>query len=92
MLEGLFDKEKSDKNIDLLYCFSYLSAPTKMLTEMVADQVAPLYWVPNKDAIVNRFSLIYNTIDLLYLFQRNVHHVTCNLVWSILNIIVEVCL
>ncbi len=32
--------------------FSYLSAPTKMLTEMMADQVAPSYWVPNKDVIV----------------------------------------
>ncbi len=23
-----------------------------MITEMVADQVAPSYWVPNKDVIV----------------------------------------
>ncbi|CAF0783940.1 unnamed protein product [Rotaria sordida] len=37
------------KKFNLLYCYSYLSAPTKMLTEMVADQVAPSYWVPNKD-------------------------------------------
>ncbi|CAF3510717.1 unnamed protein product [Rotaria socialis] len=33
----------------VVYAGSYLSAPTKMLTEMVADQVAPSYWVPNKD-------------------------------------------
>ncbi|CAF2386562.1 unnamed protein product [Rotaria sp. Silwood2] len=33
----------------VVYAGSYLSAPTKMLTEMVADQVAPSYWIPNKD-------------------------------------------
>jgi hypothetical protein len=37
-------------------CFSYLSAPTKMITEMMADQVAPSYWVPNKDVIVRNCS------------------------------------
>ena len=26
-----------------------------MITEMVADQVAPSYWVPNKDIEVNNF-------------------------------------
>ncbi|CAM4913980.1 unnamed protein product [Rotaria socialis] len=30
---------------------SYLSAPTKLITEMMADQVAPSYWVPNKYVI-----------------------------------------
>ncbi|UJR36247.1 hypothetical protein I4U23_028979 [Adineta vaga] len=29
---------------------SCLTAPTKMLKEMVADQVAPSYWISNKDA------------------------------------------
>ncbi|CAM4930270.1 unnamed protein product [Rotaria socialis] len=33
----------------VVYAGSYLSAPTKMLKEMVAAQVAPSYWVPNKD-------------------------------------------
>ncbi|CAF4506664.1 unnamed protein product, partial [Rotaria magnacalcarata] len=33
----------------VVYAGSYLSAPTKMLGEMVANQVAPSYWVPNKD-------------------------------------------
>jgi len=33
----------------IVYAGSYLSGPTKMLTEMVADQVAPSYWIPNKD-------------------------------------------
>ncbi|CAF1114250.1 unnamed protein product, partial [Rotaria sordida] len=32
----------------IVYASSYLSAPTKLITEMVADQVAPSYWVPNK--------------------------------------------
>jgi hypothetical protein len=26
-----------------------------MITEMVADQVAPSYWVPNKDVIVRGY-------------------------------------
>ena len=34
--------------------FSYLSTPTKMLTEMAADQVAPSNWVANKDVHVRR--------------------------------------
>lgn len=38
--------------------FSYLSAPTKLLTEMVADQVAPSYWVPNKYVIVRYLRII----------------------------------
>jgi hypothetical protein len=50
MLAGLFELVKKKKLIFLK--FSYLSAPTKMITEMVADQVAPSYWVPNKDVIV----------------------------------------
>ncbi|CAF3717882.1 unnamed protein product [Adineta steineri] len=33
----------------IVFAGSYLSAPTKMITEMVADQVAPSYWIPNKD-------------------------------------------
>jgi hypothetical protein len=28
-----------------------------MLTEMVADQVAPSYWIPNKDVHVRRIVL-----------------------------------
>ncbi|CAF3911121.1 unnamed protein product, partial [Rotaria sp. Silwood1] len=28
---------------------SYISAPTKVLTEKITDQIAPSYWVPNKD-------------------------------------------
>ncbi|CAF0821626.1 unnamed protein product [Adineta steineri] len=28
---------------------SYLSSSTKVLTETVADQIAPSYWIPNKD-------------------------------------------
>ncbi|CAF4843715.1 unnamed protein product [Rotaria sp. Silwood1] len=35
----------------IVYASSYLSAPTKLITEMVADQVAPSYWVPNKYVI-----------------------------------------
>ncbi|UJR09856.1 hypothetical protein I4U23_014078 [Adineta vaga] len=35
----------------IVYASSYLSAPTKMISELVADQVAPSYWVPNKDVI-----------------------------------------
>ncbi|CAF0831103.1 unnamed protein product [Rotaria sordida] len=49
--EGRLGLSQNDniQKFNLLYCYSYLSAPTKMLTEMVADQVAPSYWVPNKD-------------------------------------------
>jgi hypothetical protein len=63
-----------------------------MLTEMVADQVAPSYWVPNKDTQVNRFPINSNEINLFYFFQRNVHYVDFNLVQITPNIIVEVCL
>jgi hypothetical protein len=28
-----------------------------MIAEMVADQVAPSYWVPNKDVIVRNYLL-----------------------------------
>jgi hypothetical protein len=28
-----------------------------MISEMVADQVAPSYWVPNKDVIVRNYLL-----------------------------------
>jgi zinc finger FYVE domain-containing protein 1 len=54
-----------------IYCFnirmsvypiiSYLSAPTKMITELVADQVAPSYWIPNKDAFVCMIVFVTNT-------------------------------
>jgi len=76
----------------LFFFYSYLSTPTKMLTEMVADQVAPSYWVPNKDTQVNRFPINSNEINLFYFSQRNVHHVDFNLVQITPNIIVEVCL
>ncbi|CAF3249273.1 unnamed protein product [Rotaria sp. Silwood2] len=40
------------KFVELIaYASSYLAAPTKLITEMVADQVAPSYWVPNKYVI-----------------------------------------
>ena len=54
----------------LLCYFSYLSAPTKKITEMVADQVAPSYWVPNKDTEVNKLLLIYNKMNIFNLFLK----------------------
>jgi hypothetical protein len=59
-----------EKRFDRLRCFSYLSAPTKMLTEMVADQVAPSYWIPNKDVHVRRIRLIYNNNKRIICFSQ----------------------
>lgn len=58
-----------DKNIRSAPCFcsSYLSAPTKMITEMVADQVAPSYWVPNKDVNVTK-SFVLSKIKIIDFF------------------------
>jgi len=64
-----------------------------MLTEMVADQVAPSYWIPNKDVYVGKILLFIIIIKKhFFLFSRNVPHVICNLVRIIPNIIVEVCI
>jgi hypothetical protein len=56
MLAGLVDLYEK-KIFNEFNVFSYLSAPTKMIAEMVADQVAPSYWVPNKDVIVRNYLL-----------------------------------
>lgn len=39
-----------------------------MITEMVADQVAPSYWVPNKDVLVrmNSFVTTFQRVDRLF--------------------------
>ena len=68
--------------------FSYLSAPTKVITEMMADQVAPSYWIPNKDVIV---SLKQTNHDVhAGFFFRFVHRVNFSSALNIRNIIVEV--
>jgi hypothetical protein len=57
-----------------------------MITEMVADQVAPSYWIPNKDVIV-RILLMKLKYNISF---RLVPRVNFILVQNILNIIVEV--
>ncbi|CAF3400423.1 unnamed protein product [Rotaria sp. Silwood1] len=52
----------------VVFAGSYISAPTKMLTEMVADQIAPSYWVPNKD--VNECS----HCKLIFGSEHSKHH------------------
>ncbi|CAF1075055.1 unnamed protein product [Adineta steineri] len=52
----------------IVYASSYLSAPTKMITEMVADQVAPSYWIPNKDVIA------CSSCKLLFGSEFSKHH------------------
>ena len=70
--------------------FSYLSAPTKMLTEMVADQVAPSYWIPNKDVHV-RARVMLSAEQWTLCFLRSVPHVNSNSARNTRNITVEVC-
>jgi hypothetical protein len=70
MLEGLIELFVKER-FDLLYCFSYLSAPTKMLTELVADQVAPSYWIPNKDVHVRKRFLLFEIIRIIiYILKK----------------------
>ncbi|CAF0874456.1 unnamed protein product [Adineta ricciae] len=52
----------------IVYASSYLSAPTKMISELVADQVAPSYWVPNKDVIA------CSSCKLLFGSEFSKHH------------------
>jgi hypothetical protein len=41
-----------------------------MLTELVADQVAPAYWIPNKDVHVCKFRLIIVRKIIDFLFKK----------------------
>jgi hypothetical protein len=41
-----------------------------MITEMVADQVAPSYWVPNKDTEVNKLRVVCNKMNIFNLFLK----------------------
>ena len=59
-----------------------------MISEMVADQVAPSYWIPNRDAIVRNHypNILLTNFDIL----RLVHRANFFSVQNIRNIIVEV--
>lgn len=59
-----------------------------MISEMVADQVAPSYWIPNRDTIVRNDdpNILVANFDIL----RLVHRANFFSVQNIRNIIVEV--
>ena len=42
--------------------YSYLSGPTQKLKELVADQIAPQYWVSNQDSDVNTIHLFVRRV------------------------------
>lgn len=52
MLAGLYDEEEEAKEMRNIFYCSYLSGPTQKLKEIVADQIAPEYWVSNQDSDV----------------------------------------
>lgn len=64
---GRFDQNPDVESFISPFVCSYLSAPTKMLTELVADQVAPAYWVPNKDVEVRTHRLKMRRKSLVFL-------------------------
>ena len=61
-----------------------------MITEMVADQVAPSYWVPNKDVMVRTSLPLVLLHVTVVLFHRHASCVNFISVSTFLNTIVEV--